>query len=184
MLDHEETVQQLERHRRHREEIERGDHLPVIVQEGEPPLSRVATPADPPKIPGYTPFRKHETELLKFAVDPRGAPLWVLLCQASDQNTNLLTDLRSAGAWPGSPTPIAPEAGAVPADHGLGLDDEQDVGPAGPAAAEGGPEESVQAIQNGPRPFPFQHGDLLAEGEDLERGVAPTAEEDSHDGDK
>jgi len=34
-----------------------------------------------------------------------------------------------------------------------------------------------------PRPFPFQHGDLLAEGKDFEGGIASTAKEDS-DGDK
>lgn len=184
MLDHEETVQQPERHRRHREEIERGNRLPVILQKGEPPLSWIATAAERPKIPGYAPFREHETELLKFSVDPRGAPIRVLLCQASDQNTNLIANLRSAAAWPGSPTPIELEAGAVPTDHGLGLDDEQDVGPSGPAMAEGAPEEPVQGVQNWPRPFPFQHGHLLPEGEDLEGGIAPTAEEDSHDGDE
>jgi hypothetical protein len=72
----------------------------------------------------------------------------------------------------------------VPTNHSLGLDDEQDVGPTGPAVAEGGPEESVQGVQNGPRPVPFQHGDLLSEGEDLKSGIAPTAEEDSHDSDE
>jgi hypothetical protein len=48
--------------------------------------------------------------------------------------------------------------------------------------AECRPEESVPGIQFWPRPFPFQHGDLLAEGEDFEGGIASTTEEDS-DGD-
>jgi hypothetical protein len=34
--------------------------------------------------------------------------------------------------------------------------------------AECGPEESVPGVQFWPRPFPFQHGELLAEGEDFE----------------
>ena len=34
-----------------------------------------------------------------------------------------------------------------------------------------------------PRRFPFQHGDLLLEGEDFEGGIASTTEEDS-DGSK
>ena len=70
----------------------------------------------------------------------------------------------------------------MPTDYGLGFDDQQGVGPAGPMVAEGGPEESVPGVQKGPRPFPFQHGDLLAEGDDLKGSIAPTAEEDSHDG--
>ena len=79
--------------------------------------------------------------------------------------------------------PIETEAGAVPADHGVGFHGNQDVRPAGPTLAECRPEESVQGIQFWPRPFPFQHGDLLAEGEDFEGGIASTPEEDS-DGSK
>ena len=117
-------------------------------------------------------------------MDPRSAPIRVFLCQASDQSPKFPSDLRSAAVGPGSPTPIQLEATTVPTDYGLGLDDEQGVGPAGPMVAEGGPEESVPGVRKGPRPFLLQHGDLLAEGEDFERGVAPTAEEDSHDGDE
>jgi hypothetical protein len=60
----------------------------------------------------------------------------------------------------------------MPADDGLGLDDNEDVGPAGPAAAERRPEEPVQGVQCRLRPFSFEHGDLLSEGEDFESGVA------------
>ena len=66
----------------------------------------------------------------------------------------------------------------MPADDGLGFHDDQDVGPASPEAAKGGPEESVQPVQYWSRPFAFEHGDLLSEGEDFESGIAPTAKED------
>ena len=49
--------------------------------------------------------------------------------------------------------------------------------------AKSGPEESVQAIQSWPRPFSFEHGDLLSEGQNFEGGIPSTAEEHS-DGDK
>jgi hypothetical protein len=62
----------------------------------------------------------------------------------------------------------------VPAYDGFGLHDDEDVGPAGPKAAEGRSEESVQRVQYWPRPFAFEHGDLLSEGEDFERGIAST----------
>jgi hypothetical protein len=101
------------------------------------------------------------------------------LRQSSDQNANLLGDLRSSAAWPGSPPPIETEAGAVPADHGFGLHQNKDVRPAGPALPECRPEESIPAVQFGPRPFPFQHGYLLSEGEDFEGVIASTAKEDS-----
>jgi hypothetical protein len=70
----------------------------------------------------------------------------------------------------------------VPADHGLGLDDDKDIDPARPKVAEGSPEESVPAVQSWPWPFPFEHGDLLSECEDFEGGIAPTAEEDADHG--
>jgi hypothetical protein len=49
--------------------------------------------------------------------------------------------------------------------------------------AEYRPKESVPEVQFWPRPFPSQHGDLLAEGEDFESGIASTAKKDS-DGEK
>ena len=115
-------------------------------------------------------------------MDLRGSPALVLLRQSSDQNANLLGDLRSPDARPGSPAPIEMEAGAVPADHGVGFHENQNVGPAGPTLAESRPEESVQGIQFWPRPFSFQHGYLLSEGEDFEGGIAATAKEDPDGG--
>ena len=103
----------------------------------------------------------------------------VLLRQSSDQNANLLGDLRSSAAWSGSPAPIETEAGAVPADHGVGFHQDQDVRPAGPTPPEYGPEESVAGVQSWPRSFPFEHGDQLSEGKNFEGGITSTAKEDS-----
>ena len=79
---------------------------------------------------------------------------------------------------------MEPEAGAVPADDGLRLYDDQDVPPAGPAVAESRPEEPIQGVQCRPRAFAFKHGDLLSEGEEFEGGVASTAEEDADRGEE
>jgi hypothetical protein len=78
----------------------------------------------------------------------------------------------------GIPAPIETEAGAVPADHGVGLHQDQDVRPAGPTLAEWGPEQSFPGVQFWSRPFPFQYGEVLSEGEDFEGGIASTANED------
>ena len=176
------AVTQLEGHRRHGEEVERNDHLPVIGEKGQPPLTRIATAPHSSQISSHTPFGDHEAELLKLSVDSGGSPIRALFRQASDQNTNLIGDLRSAAAGPGTPPPVETKTGAVPADDGLGLHDDEDVGPAGPEAAEGRPEESVPRIQYRPRPFALEHGDLLSEGEDFQGGIASTAEEDSDGG--
>jgi hypothetical protein len=71
----------------------------------------------------------------------------------------------------------------VPADHRVGFHEDQDVRPAGPTLGECCPEESVPGVQSWPRPFPFEHDDLLSEGEDFQCGIASTAEEDP-EGDK
>ena len=126
----------------------------------------------------HAPLGNDETELLKLAVDLGSTPIPILPCQALDQNTNLVGDLWPTAAWTGSPAPIETEAGAMPTDHGFGLDDDHDIAPARPTVAEGGPEESVQAVQFWAWPFPFEHGDLLSECENLEGGIAATAEED------
>ena len=90
----------------------------------------------------------------------RGLPVRVLFRQAPDRNTNLIGDLRPAAQRPAAPPPVETETGAVPANDGLGLHDDQDFGPAGPEAAEGRPKESVRRIQCWPRPFAFESGDL------------------------
>jgi hypothetical protein len=64
--------------------------------------------------------------------------------------------------------------------HGFGFHQDQDVRPAGPTLAECRPEQSVPGVQFWPRPFSFQHGYLLSEGEDFEGGIASTAPEHSH----
>ena len=60
---------------------------------------------------------------------------------------------------------------------GLGLHDDEHIGPTGPKPTECGPEESVRPVQGWPRPFPFEHGKLLSEGEDLQGGIASIAKE-------
>ena len=48
--------------------------------------------------------------------------------------------------------------------------------------AQGRPEKPIKGVQLWPRPFAFEHGNLLSEGEDLNCSVMPTAEEDSDSG--
>jgi len=141
------------------------------------------TPAPyPAQIPSHGSFRDLETERLQFAVDLRCAPADILLCHPADEITNLSGDPRPATPRSGSPEPVETEAGAVPADDGLGLDDDQNVGPPAPKAVEGCREEPVEGVQFGPRSLPFEHGDLLREGEDFEGRVTATAEEDTDHG--
>ena len=60
----------------------------------------------------------------------------------------------------------------MPADDSVGLDDDEDVSPAGPTTAKGRPEKSVQPVQCLLRSFAFERSDLLAEGENLKSHIA------------
>ena len=85
--------------------------------------------------------------------------------------------------WPGTPPPVEPKPGAVPADNSIGLHYDKDVGPAGPEAAENGPQKPIRRVQCWSRPFTLEHGDLLSERENLEGRVASVEKENTH-GDK
>jgi hypothetical protein len=67
----------------------------------------------------------------------------------------------------------------MPADDGLGFDNEEDIGPAGPEAAESHPKQPVASLQWRPWSLAFEHGDLLAQSEDLQRGIASCTEENA-----
>ena len=145
-------------------------------------FTRVATALNPPQIPGYGPFRDDQAGLLNFSVYLGGSPTRVLCRQPPGQRPDLFGDLRPTAARPETPAPVQPKTRGMPADDGLGLHDDQDAGPTGPEAAEGGPEEPVPRVQDWPRPFAFEHRDLLSEGEDFEGRIGSTAEEDTDHG--
>jgi hypothetical protein len=146
VLDNEEAVEQLEGHGRHGEEVESDDHLAVVLEEGKPLLTWVPAALDAPEIPSNGPSGDDEAEFLKFAVDFGGSPTRILRRQAPDQRPEFFSSLLPTSARSGTPTPVQPKTRAVPADDGLGLDDDQDVGPTGPEVAEGRPEEPVHGV--------------------------------------
>ena len=129
MLDDEEAVKQTERHCRHSEEVERNDHLAMVLKKREPALAWITAASNSSKITGHAPFRDDQAELLKFSVDLGGSPVRVLFRQPLDQDTDLGRDLWSTATRPGSPTPVETKPGAVPADDGLRLHDDEDVCP-------------------------------------------------------
>jgi hypothetical protein len=179
VLDDEEAVEQPEGHRWHDEEVEGHNDLTVILEKGQPAFARVTPATDSPKVPGHASFRDLQPEFQEFSVDLRSTPARILVRHPADERTDFVGDLGPTALRPGPPTPVEAETGAMPADDGLGLHDEEDVGPVGPNAAQGSPEEPVQPIQTGTGPLPLENCDLLPQGEDLQGGVLATAEEDS-----
>jgi hypothetical protein len=99
VIDHEETVQQSEAHRRDGEEVDGSDGLAVVVQKRElVPGCVFGTGLPSRQIAGDRALRNDEAELEQLAVDSRSAPGRIV-----------------ARRWPGNPeyTPIdSPSAAA------------------------------------------------------------------------
>ena len=76
--------------------------------------------------------------------------------------------------------PIKPKSSPMPTDDRFRLDNHEDFGPAGPKAAERGPEEPVTAVQGWTRSLALEDGDLLAESQDFQGGIDSGPEESAH----
>ena len=92
---------------------------------------------------------------------------------------------RTSGATAGRPGPCRrlfqvqnePEAGPLPPDDGLGLDDGDGLRPAAPQAGEQDPEQAVGGSQAWTRRGALEDGQLVPQGEVLEHQGALGPEE-------
>lgn len=156
------------------------------------------TRPDPPQlrhcgVAGKPNFKRHIADLDDFSQSQPDCLIWTQnpatftghvgsTPTSSTKKTQALacrSPRSSSASPPRSPAPVQAETGAVPADDGLRLHDDQDVAPAWPQTAECRPEESVQRVQYRPRPLAFENGDLLSKGEDFKGRVASALTEDA-----
>jgi hypothetical protein len=179
LLDDKEAVQQLERQRRHGEEIEGDDDLPVILQKHQPPFTQVASALNSTQIPGHSPLRDNEAELRDLAMDLGGLP-------SPDSPLPPIGSAVGSHRWPsvgrrtcGIANASTVGAGTAPSDDGLGLYDDEHVAPAWPEVAERRPEQSIQGVQYRARPLAFEHGNLLSKGKDFKGRVTSALAEDA-----
>jgi len=116
---------------------------------------------------------------LRFAVDAERAPKRILAAHLPNQLANLFRHRCASGlAVTNLPGPAQLDALAVPADDGFRLHDNEEVGPPWPKTAQRSPEQPIKGVQRWARPLALQYGELLAQGEHLERGIPTTAQED------
>jgi len=106
----------------------------------------------------------------------------ILFCHTADEATDFSRRSRSAASRPGSQPPAEAETGAMPTDKRLRLDDDEDVGPAGPDMSECSPEQPVRGVHFRTWPFASEDCDLLSQRKDFEGGITATAEEDTSGG--
>ena len=179
VVDHEETVEQLEGDRGHGEEVHRGDSFAVVPQEGLPPLSSIARARSPPsEVAKDSAFGDLEAQLQWLTVDFRRAPRGILQRHSFNCFENFSIDFAPAEVGhTRTESPVQSKSSAVPADYRLGLDEDEGLGPAVPDGGQCHPEQAVPPLDMRPRIFTFEHGDLLAESEDLQSEVVVRTDE-------
>jgi hypothetical protein len=106
------------------------------------------------------------TELEQLALDPLVPPRGIVGCEPLDERGDLGADRR-----PASPVRVGPLPGdqaAMPPQHGAGRD--QAVHPQTPWQEPGhrGEDRTVGPVQPGPGTSTAQHGDLVAQDEQLD----------------
>ncbi len=106
----------------------------------------------------------------------RSVPQWVLTRHGGDQLRDLGVQARSAQRTAGTPAPEGAPTLAVPAQHGLGSDQEEVASPVPVEAAEREPEELVANAQAGPVLGAECDLEQLAEEQVLEEETLAAAE--------
>jgi hypothetical protein len=113
-----------------------------------------------------------EAEHKQLTVNTRRSPGRVLAGDSTDERSELRIDRWTSASVSALRGPVELEALAVPANHGLGLHEDQGVLPVWPQAAEGDPECAVSPGQLGAFGLAVHNGQLLSQGEVLERELA------------
>jgi hypothetical protein len=180
VVDDKEAIQHAEGHGRHAKEIHGSDDLAMILQKGQPFPLRVPAVQDAAQIPGHASLGNGKTELLQFPMDFGSAPIRIFIGQAYDQVSQFLGNSRSTDSRSGAPAPVKTKAGAMPCGDGFWFHNQEDIGPAGPKAPQGGPEQPVAGVQVWPRSLAFEHSDLLAECQDFQGDIGSGPEQSAN----
>jgi hypothetical protein len=108
-----------------------------------------------------------KAEHKQFAVNARSAPSRILRNHLEDEISDLLRNRLSAHSLPrpGDQTPVQAKASSVPANYGLGSDEDERFVPAGPEPPSSDPEKLVQGAESRSEMASRQHHELLPKGE-------------------
>jgi hypothetical protein len=161
VLQHEEYVQNAKCGCGHDKEVD-GNKVPGVVSEkATPSLRRRLSPKR--HVARHCGFSDLEAEHKQLTVNARRSPSRVLAGDSTDECPDLRIDGSTTASVSALPGPVELEALAMPADHGLGLHDEQGVLPVGPQTAERDPECAVRFRKLGVLGLASQNGELLSQ---------------------
>jgi hypothetical protein len=185
-FDEEQHVQASQPDRVDGEEVARHDPDGLLAQErppgrGHPPWRGIQPPPTQDGADGGG--RDLDAEALEFTLDALVAPAWVLPGQADDQLLHPLVHRWSSGLV----VRVGPGTGdqaSVPAQQRLRRDEE--AGPVGPGqdAADRGQQRPVSGLELGSWCLASEHGELVAQNEDLQilGGIAAGEQGEQPDG--
>ena len=181
MGEHDEDEEDAERGGRNREEVNRHKVADMVVRECSPGLRGRFPPSRHP--PGDGPLRDVDSEFQEFAVHAGCAPQDVGMGDPANQFAYLAILAWLTGtALPGEASPVRGEALSRPTQHGLRLDNEQGLSPVPPRPGKEEPEESITVPKFRPSLLSMENGELLAEGEILQREIRAQPAGSNHKG--
>ena len=148
-----------------------------VSEERQPALHGIGISRSSPDPSRDTPFRELETQLEQFAVNARCSPGRILGNHTEKQGADLFADtLPSPLADSGDPRPIQTKPGAMPVHDGSRSDQEERLGPPGPACSQRNPEQFVQGSESTATLLRVQSQQLPTESQVLEDEVLPGTE--------
>ena len=118
------------------EEVDRSSTIRVIAEECLPAL--IGIPGSPGHVLGHGGLADLEAELQELSVNARCAPQRIFQAHLPDQRPKLAGRLWPSSARSRLPTPIDPEALAMPTHQGLGMYDADRLRNLGPKSYEPG----------------------------------------------
>jgi len=161
MGDEEEHIQGAKEQRVDGEQVGCPNAGPVIVEEGQPRLAR-SSRRTTPSIATNGPGADGNAELEQLTAYALGAPQTVLVGDGSYELPHFEAEPRTATNRAGLPAPEQSPQLAVPADDGVGSDDDEVAAPLAREAPCENPQESIGAIQSRSRLGARKHSELMA----------------------
>jgi hypothetical protein len=114
-----------------------------------------------------------EAQLSELTLNQHASPAGVLAAETLNQQSELRGEARTTRSKASAITdPLALPAGALPADYGVGLHDDESRSPARPGTTEPRPEQAVRPREPRSPGRTTDHSELLAEGDVLEEEMA------------
>jgi hypothetical protein len=151
----------------------------VIFQESRPPFGRLRISRGLPHPSEYGSFRNLETKHLQLAMNSRCTPGAILGYHPEDEIAHFATRgfPSYANVFARNPFPIQLESGPMPVDDRLRPHNNKRSPPTGPKSPQQNPKDPVGYTEARPRMSVRQGGELLSQGQVLQKKIASASQD-------